>query len=1025
MTGVILSQKASVKGKIIDQKSESVYNALVSVTQSTVKAKSDPDGNYELVGIPIGTSKTTIEITVKASGYNDLTFTVDLEPNQVLEKNLELTDGIKSFEEAVVIGYGTTRTKDLTGSATVINEKNFSQGSMSTPEQLIMGKVSGLKINTNDGAPGSGSTLRLRGGTSINASNDPLIVVDGVPLDNGGIAGAANPLSLINPNDIASFVVLKDASATAIYGSRAANGVIIITTKKGISGNSPLKVILDTKHSLSTVAKYADVLSGDSLRNLINRIGTPTQQNLLGNANTDWQRVVFRPAYVTDNNVSLTGGIKNFPYRLSFGNRVENGVLLRDQFMRNSVTLSMTPTFFNKNLQLEINNKLVNTRSNFANRGALGAAYFDPTQPIYSDTNLYGGYYEWLGANGKPNTLASKNPLGLILQREDRSDVWRYIANAKISYNLPGLPGFKAVVNGGIDLSEGSGISATPSYSASGFYSDGSFNKYQNSKGNKLMEAYVNYNNSNGTNNQLFVIDFTAGYSFQDWYSSSPNWATYNNKYLGRFFDSNGSYTVTTQDSIIKQAAAFPFYTRNSMLSYYSRGIFTIKDRYVLNASLRYDGSSRFSPEARWGLFPSVSAAWIVSDEEFFKNNVEVVNMLKLRAGYGVTGQQDGIGDYAYISNYFVGDSTAQYIFGLDTFLVYRPSGFDANLKWEQTKSINLGLDFGILKDRFSGSVDLYQKITTNLLAVVPVPAGTNFTNEILTNVGSLSNTGIEFSFNAGIFATKNSRFDIMGNASRNINRVIKLSQLEDENSVGVQVGGISGGIGNTVQVHRVNYATFSYLVYEQLYDDNGDPIQVGQQVNFDLNNDGVVNSSDKWKDIHAYADRNGDGKINIDDRYIVSQAAADWFLGLSLNYQYKNWSFGLSMRSELGGYIYNNIHSNAGTFQSVNGTQGFLNNISSLYYEDEIQKIATNQLLSDRYLERADFLRLDYFNVGYNFGKLKVFDNKVGMNATLVVNNVFVFTNYSGLDPEIGGGIDNNIYPRPRMYSLNLSFDF
>ena len=1009
MTSIFFSQKASVKGKITDQKSESVYNALVTVSQSTVKAKSDPDGNYELVGIPISSSKTTVEITIKATGYNDLTFTVELEPNQVLEKNIELTDGVKSFEEAIVIGYGTTRTKDLTGSATVINEKNFSQGSMSTPEQLIMGKVSGLKINTNDGAPGSGSTLRLRGGTSINASNDPLIVVDGVPLDNGGIAGAANPLSLINPNDIASFVVLKDASATAIYGSRAANGVILITTKKGSSGNSPLKVIFDTKHSLSTVAKYADVLSGDSMRNLINRVGTPTQQNLLGDANTDWQRVVFRPAYVTDNNVSLTGGIKNFPYRLSFGNRVENGVLLRDQFMRNSVTLNMTPSFLNKNLQLEINNKLVNTRSNFANRGALGAAYFDLTQPVYSDTTLYGGYNEWLGANGKPNTLAAKNPLGLIRQREDRSDVWRYIANAKASYNIPGVRGLKAVVNGGMDLSEGTGYAITPAESASGFYTEGSFNAYRNKKANKLVEAYFNYNNSKGTNDQFLVMDLTAGYSYQDWYSASPNWATYNE----------------AQDSITRQAAAFPFYTKNAMLSYYSRGIFTIKDRFIINGSLRYDGSSRFSPEARWGLFPSVSAAWVVSDEEFFKNNVKSVNMLKLRAGYGITGQQDGIGDYAYISNYFVGDSTAQYIFGLDTFLVYRPSGFDANLKWEQTKSINFGLDFGILKDRFSGSIDLYQKITTNLLAVVPVPAGTNFTNEILTNVGSLSNTGIEFSFNAGVFAKKNSRLDIMGNASRNINRVIKLSQLEDENSVGVQVGGISGGIGNTVQVHRVNYATFSYLVYEQLYDNNGAPIQVGQEATIDINNDGVVNSSDKWKDIHAYADRNGDGVINIKDRYIANKAAADWFLGLSLNYQYKNWSFGLSMRSEIGGYIYNNIHSNSGTFQSVNGTQGFLNNISSLYYEDETQKIATNQLLSDRYLERADFLRLDYFNVSYNFGKLKAFNNKVGMNATFVVNNIFVFTNYSGLDPEIGGGIDNNIYPRPRMYSLNLSFDF
>lgn len=1003
-SAISYAQNATIKGLVSDSEGNPIFNATVTLQGKNFGSKTTETGSYEITNIPPG----SYVMVCKYFGLETFEENLTLTSNQTLEKNISLSKS-KELEEVVVIGYGTTRTKDLTGSAVVINEKNFAQGSMSTPEQLIMGKVSGLKINTNDGAPGSGSTLRLRGGTSINASNDPLIVVDGVPLDNGGIAGAANPLSLINPNDIASFVVLKDASATAIYGSRAANGVIIITTKKGSSGNAPLKVVFDTKHSLSTVAKYADVLSGDSLRNLVNRIGNPAQIALLGDANTDWQREVFRPAYVIDNNVSLTGGIKNFPYRLSFGNRVENGVLKRDQFMRNSVTLNLTPTFFDNKLQLEINNKLVNTRSFFANRGALGAAYFDPTQPVYSDTTTYGGYYEWLGANGKPNTLASKNPLGLLMQREDQSDVWRLIGNAKITYKIPFVDGLKAIVNGGIDQSEGTGFSTTARSSAAGFYTQGSYNQYRSTKGNKLLEAYFNYNNSNGSGDQFIVLDLTAGYSYQDWQSSSPNWATYNE----------------AKDSITNPAAEFPFYTKNSILSFYSRGIATIKDRYVLNASLRYDGSSRFSPEARWGLFPAISAAWIISDESFFKNNIKKVNMLKVRAGFGITGQQDGIGDYAYISNYFVGTQTAQYIFGPDTLLVYRPSGFDANLQWEQTKSYNIGIDFGILKDRFSGSIELYQKITSDLLAVVPVAAGTNFTNEILTNVGSLSNTGVEFSFNAGIFANKNSRLDIMGNASRNINRVIKLSQIEDESSVGVQVGGISGGIGNTIQVHRVNYPTYSFLVYEQVYDANGAPIQVGQQATIDINNDGQITAVDKWKDIHAYADRNGDGVINIKDRYINNKAAADWFLGLSLNYQYKKWTFGLSMRSEIGGYIYNNIHSNAGTFQSLNGTQGYLNNISSLYYEDEIQKVATNQLLSDHYLERADFLRIDYFNVGYNFGKLKAFNNKIGLNANLVVNNVFVFTNYSGLDPEIGGGIDNNIYPRPRMYSLNLTFDF
>jgi iron complex outermembrane receptor protein len=1000
---ISFSQNAAIKGIVTDTEGNPIFNATVSLEGKNLGAKTSESGAFEIGNIPSG----SYVLVCKYFGLETFSENVSLVASQVLVKNISLSKS-KELEEVVVIGYGTTRTKDLTGSAVVINEKNFAQGSMSTPEQLIMGKVSGLKINTNDGAPGSGSTLRLRGGTSINASNDPLIVVDGVPLDNGGIAGAANPLSLINPNDIASFVVLKDASATAIYGSRAANGVIIITTKKGSSGNAPLKVVFDTKHSLSTIAKYADVLSGDSLRNLVKRNGNSDQIALLGDANTDWQRQVFRPAYVVDNNVSLTGGIKNLPYRLSFGNRIENGLLKRDQFMRNSVSLSLTPSFMDNKLQVEVNSKLVNTRSFFANRAALGAAYFDPTQPVYSNSSTYGGFLEWLD-DGKPNTLAPKNPLGLLMQREDRSDVWRFIGNAKVTYKVPFIDGLKAVVNGGLDQSKGTGFTSTDSNSASGYFTRGSYNDYLSNKGNKLLEAYLNYNNSKNSVNQFFVLDLTTGYSYQDWLSTSPNRASYNQ----------------AKDSIISPAAEFPFYTKNALLSFYSRGIVTIKDRYVLNASIRYDGSSRFSPEARWGLFPAVSAAWIISDESFFKNIAKKVNMLKLRGGFGVTGQQDGIGDYAYISNYFVGSQTAQYIFGSDTVLVYRPSGYDANLKWEQTKSYNIGIDFGILKDRFSGSIDIYQKITTDLLAVVPVPAGTNFTNEILTNVGSLSNTGVEFSFNAGIFANKNSRLDIMGNASRNINRVIKLSQIEDENSIGVQVGGISGGINNTVQVHRVGYATNSFLVYQQLYDQNGSPIQVGQQASIDINNDGQINSADKWKDIHAYADRNSDGVININDRYINNKAAADWFFGLSLNYQYEKWTFGLSMRSEIGGYIYNNIHSNAATFQSVNGDKEFLTNISSLYYEDEIKKISTNQLLSDHYLERADFLRIDYFNVGYNFGKLKVLNNKVGLNLNFVINNVFVFTKYSGLDPEIGGGIDNNIYPRPRMYSLNLSFDF
>ena len=987
--GWSVAQNASLSGTVKDTDGTALYNVKVVIDGTGKGAITDDRGLFSIKGVPPG----SYTVTAKLFEYQDLSQEVTLSQEPVILDFVMKMDQV--MDEVVVIGYGTMRSKDLTGSAVVVGEKNFVKGSMATPEQLIMGKVSGLKVNTNDGAPGSGSTIRLRGGTSINASNDPLIVVDGVPLDNGGIAGAANPLSLINPNDIASFVVLKDASATAIYGSRGANGVILITTKKGNGLNTEkLKVTLNSKSSISTISKYADVLSADQFREVVGQNGTNAQSALLGDASTDWQREVFRSSFVADNNVSLTGGIKNFPYRLSFGNRMDNGLLKRDRMMRNSLSLNINPSLFDKHLNIEVNQKLVQTNSFFANRGALGAAYFDPTQPVYSDTTIYGGYWEWLDNNDKPNTLSARNPVGLLNQKEDVSRVQRYIANAKLSYKLHFFPMIKAVINVGTDLSQGSGDVLIPSTSASGYFTDGSYNEYRSTKQNKLFESYLNFNN--GEKNSKHLVDITAGYSYQDWSTESPNLPVYN----------------AAQDSVIYPEAANPFYTKNVLLSYYGRGIYSIADRYVLNASVRMDGSSRFSPETRWGLFPSASAAWIISEEKFMED-LSWLNMLKFRFGYGVTGQQDGIGDYAYISNYFEGTTTAQYLFGGVPYIVYRPGGFDANLKWEETESYNIGLDFGILKDRVSGSLDFYRKNTTDLLATVTVPAGTNFTNEILTNVGSMRNEGIEFSINAGLVAKKDFRLDMTANVSHNINQVLKLTQIPDSTSAGILLGGISGGIGNTVQVHRVGFPTFSFLLYEQQYDVNGAPIQAGT----------VAPDGTTYTELDAFVDRNEDGVINIDDRIPFGQAAPDVFMGMALNFTYKKWFGGLSMRSELGGYIYNNIHSNAGTFQSINGTQGFLSNISSLYYEDETQEITTNQLLSDHYLERADFLRMDFMNIGYNFGKLK--SSNIGLNVSFVVQNVFVLTNYKGLDPEIGGGIDNNIYPRPRMYSLNLNFEF
>ena len=999
--GTTFGQTSTVKGMIRDLEGKPIDQAQATLEGKFKGGTSNATGYYEIKSVEAG----EYNLVFKAAGFAVITQKITVIAGKDLIVDASMKDEVEEVEELVVIGYGSTRTKDLTGSATVISEKDFAAGSVATPEQLIRGKVAGVKINSNDGAPGSGSTIRLRGGTSINASNDPLIVVDGVPLDNGGISGAANPLSLINPNDIASFVILKDASATAIYGSRGANGVILITTKKGDGGNSKLSVVLDTKQSISTIAKYADVLTGDEYRELVNSKGTAAQKALLGTANTNWQKEVFRAAFVTDNNVSVTGGIKKLPYRLSFGSRLENGLLLRDKFNRTSVSLNLTPSFFDKHLQLEFNNRIVQTSSFFADRGALGAAYFDPTQEVRRDDASVGGYFEWIKA-GKPNTLAPKNPLGLINQRNDESKVNRYIGNAKLTYKLHFFPQIKAVVNVGADYSEGSGEVSVNANSASGYYTGGSYSVYRSSKSNNVIDAYLNYNNAEKKSKHY--IDITGGYTYQHWQSSSPNNATYN----------------LAQDSIIGIPAANPFFTENALLSFYGRGIYTYNNRYVVNATLRRDGSSRFSPETRWGFFPSVSAAWIVSNEKFMQK-AKWLNMLKVRAGYGVVGQQDGIGDYSYISNYFEGATTAQYAFGGQYYTVFRPSGFDSKLKWEETESINIGIDFGFKNDRISGAIDVYQKSTYDLLAVVPVPAGTNFTNQILTNVGGMRNRGIEISGNFGLIAKKDLRLDLSANATYNQNRITKLSQIDDPNSPGILTGGISGGIGNSVQTNKVGNATFTYFVYEQIYDANGKPIEVGQQATVDINGDGSITAADKWKDKDAFVDRNGDGIINIDDRYLFDQAAPKMFFGLSLNLTYKKWFFGLSGRAETGGYNYNNIHSNNGTFQAINGTQGFLSNISNLYYEEEMQKTTERQLLSDHYLEKANFFRMDYINVGYKFGKMKWTKNKIGLNTALTVQNVFVVTKYSGLDPEVNGGIDNNIYPRPRVYSLNLTFDF
>ncbi len=882
----------------------------------------------------------------------------------------------QNLNEVVVVGYGTKQVKDLTGAVTSIGSDQFLNGNITTPEQLVSGKVAGVQVISNSGAPGAGSTIRIRGGTSLNASNDPLIVIDGVPVDNNGISGSPNALSLINPNDIENITVLKDASAAAIYGSRAANGVIIITTKKAKAGDNKFHIEFSTNNSISHNGKEVSMLSADQLRTLIDSGGTATQKALVDSVgSTDWQKEIYRTAFSTDNDLTFAGGIKQLPYRVSLGYLLQQGVLLRSELDRSSASINLGPSFLDDHLKIDINFKIAYTYNFFANQDAVGSAVgFDPTKPIHSDTSAYGGWFEWLDpSTGAPASIVPRNPLGLIYQKEDNSHVTRYIGNIQIDYKFHFLPELRANLNMGGDWSRSHGTVFIDSTAASAYDRGGVNNQYKQSKNNKLFEFYLNYLKQ--IKSIRSKVDLTAGYSYQDWLTDQPTFPDLN----------------VAGDTIA--AAGVPIKTQNTLISFYGRLNYTLADRYLLTVTLRDDGSSRFNPDNRWGLFPSAALAWRISDESFLKNS-KVISNLKLRLGYGETGQQDINNDYPYLANYAIGDLTAQYEFGNVFYYVLRPAGYDANIKWEETKTTNLGLDFGFYNGRINGSIDVYKKMTSDLLSTIPVPAGTNFTNLILTNVGAMENKGVELTLDVVPYDTKNFTWDIGGNVSYNHNEITKLSDVVDTSSVGIPVGGISGGVGNSIQIQAVGHPTYSFYVYQQLYNENGKPIEGG------------------------YFDANGDSIINSSDRYISKHhPAPNVYAAIYSSFRYKNWSAGFQLRGSWGNWMYNNVASNYGWFDAIDGSRHFINNLSTNYFDTQFKKA---QYLSDAYLEDASFIRCDNISVGYTFRSL--FAKKIGLTVTGIIQNLFVISGYSGIDPEISSGIDNNIYPRPTIYSINLN---
>lgn len=996
------AQDRVLTGRITDSTGAGIPGVTITAKGSRVAVQTATDGSYRIT-VP----SSLKSLVVSSIGF--ATQEVPIGSNNNID--VTLSGSSSSLNEVVVIGYGTRLKKDLTGAVTSITAKDFNKGSITTPEQLIAGKVAGVQITSNGGAPGSGSTIRIRGGASLNASNNPLIVIDGVPVDNGGISGAANALSLINPNDIESFNILKDASATAIYGSRASNGVIIITTKKGRAGKARFN--FSSQYSLSTLPKEADVLSPSQFRAYVNAHGTPAQIALMGAASTDWQKEIYKKAGSTDNNLSVSGSLKNLPYRFSLGYLNQDGIIRTGNLKRKSASVTINPRLFKDHLKIDLNLKGAINNSRFADEGAIGTAVrFDPTQFVNSASKRYGGYFEWLDPDPSSATglrkLAPLNPVGLLEQRLDVSEAKRSIGNIQFDYKIHFFPDLHVNLNLGYDVSKGQGTVFLPDSAASvykryydqptGTYHSGVNNQYLQKKSNTLLESYLNYVKDIPSINSR--VDAIAGYSYQDFLTTNYSGKLDKN---GILIDADGNhwtpYSDFTNDGILVRPPTFRFDDQeNRLISFFGRLNYSFKGKYLLTGTIRRDGSSRFSKDNRWGLFPSGAFAWRMKEENFLKD-VNILSDLKLRLGYGETGQQDGIGNYDYIPRYSLSNTSAQYQFGSTYYDLYRPAGYNPNLKWEQTATYNVGLDYGFLNNRITGSVDVYLKQTTDLLSIIDQPAGTNFSNKILANIGDMENRGVEFTINAQPVKNKTTTWDFGFNITYNENKITKLSIVNDPKFPGNLVGGIAGGVGSTVQIHTVGYPKSSFYVYQQVYDNNGKPIE------------------------NLFEDRNRDGQINVDDLYRYKSPDPKIFLGAFSNVNWRKWNAGFSLRASIGNYMYNNRFSNTGVQRNIIDPLGFLANGSTNLLETNFTGNGDQYLLSDYYVQNASFLRMDNINAGFNAGDFVAKGTNLRIGAN--VQNVFTVTKYKGVDPEVYGGIDNNFYPRPRIFVVNLNLDF
>ena len=1006
MLGLFLSVSAfaqsTITGQVKDATGEPVIGASVLINGTSNGTVTDLDGNFSISVQPGAT------LTISYIGF---------QKQQVAATNgMVITlqeDQAQQMNEVVVIGYGAVKKSDLTGSVTALKPDSKNKGLVVNAQDMLAGKVAGVSVTSDGGTPGGGANIRIRGGSSLNASNSPLIVIDGVAMDQTGIKGVSNPLALVNPQDIESFNVLKDASATAIYGSRGSNGVIIITTKKGRRG---LQVSYNGSFTVSKNSKNLDVLSADEYRGLIaNKFGTdlytldsngnqvPTAYSRLGKANTNWQNEIFRTALSHDHNVAVSGQVANWlPYRVSAGYTNQQGIIKTSNFERFTGALTLNPSFLNDHLKVTLNAKGMWTKNRYADGEAIKAArQFDPTQPVYaSGYDNFGGYYQWLDDGTALNdsswpktyySLATKNPVSILNLKNDRAISRDFLGSADVDYKVHGFEDLRFHVTAGVDVAKGRQVTDVNPASPQAIYY-GSYGWETQLKRNMQLSAYAQYYhdfNDKAKNH----FDIMAGYEWAHF------WHNTKNAYWSYYPSTNSDATLAG-----KQRNYVPYYyaTENYLVSFFGRANWSLMDgRYMVTATVRNDGSSRF--KEHWATFPSFAFAWRVNEENLFKQ-IDWLSDLKLRLSWGMTGQQEGIGDYNYFAVYEMNTGSESYYPIAGDGSLARPKAYDPNLKWETTTSYNVGLDWGVLKQRLTGSIDWYYRKTSDLLNSATVPAGSNFRNQVMSNIGSMYNMGVETSLHWLAVNAKDFNWTMDYNFNYNYNKITNLNGGSDPDYF-VPTGGISAGTGGNIQAQHVGNAVNSFHVFQQAYDQNGKPLE------------GVV------------VDRNSDGKITDADKYYYKAPAAPVTMGFASRFEYRNWDLGFALRASLGNYVYNDAFASTSNMSNseIYPKSKFLVNRPKDVVADNWLSTETTSTQTDYWVQNASFLKMDNVTLGYSFANLLKQGSWNGITGRIygTVNNVFCLTKYKGLDPEVFNGIDNNLYPRPISFILGLNLNF